>query len=460
VTTVINIPFNCEANTIAYAAAVVIANSDHDPKMRPGLFRFRALPGGLTLGDFAKPFGEAVQQKKAKKAKVLDPDREQLSTFITTMFKHASTGTWVSLRSFYDKDRKAFKIEPHKLNGHFDILIDKACHVAKLAANASEKIVFSTPIATFDKRYWAAEEDLAEGLAISAEIDKRAQEGRAKLEELLGPATVVVESGGEWVDGETGEVLPRLHTHHRLKAAARGDDQLAKLKYARKLATAIVGADTSNVTIVHPIRWPGSWHRKKQPRLCRIVSINPDAEIDLDEALEILKKAAPEVEEPAQTTTPIEGKWADPDLIFAAMEVVPNRGVLDGDEDEWNEWNNTGMAIWLATKGVSRGFEAFDMWSRKSPKYKKEKTKERWQHYFGHPPNKIGAGSIIAWANEAEPGWREVYEEQQEQEMYKSFADAKKAREKESGEQQQEQSTKQKAAKPQQKQVVVEPVDL
>ena len=40
------------------------------------------------------------------------------------------------------------------------------------------------------------------------------------------------------------------------------------------------------------MRWPGSWHRKRTPKLARIVALNEDAEIDLEEALERLREAA------------------------------------------------------------------------------------------------------------------------------------------------------------------------
>ena len=43
------------------------------------------------------------------------------------------------------------------------------------------------------------------------------------------------------------------------------------------------------------MRWPGSWHRKGTPRLCEIVTVNLDAEIDLDAALTALQAAAPPV---------------------------------------------------------------------------------------------------------------------------------------------------------------------
>ena len=50
---------------------------------------------------------------------------------------------------------------------------------------------------------------------------------------------------------------------------------------ARALAAKLVGADPPATSIVHPIRWPGSWHRKKTPRLAKIVALSEDAEIDL-----------------------------------------------------------------------------------------------------------------------------------------------------------------------------------
>ena len=71
---------------------------------------------------------------------------------------------------------------------------------------------------------------------------------------------------------------------------ATGDDR-ARLKEARRLAAWIVGGDASNVPAVHPLRWPGSWHRKAEPRMCEIAHVEPDREIGLDEALAALEAA-------------------------------------------------------------------------------------------------------------------------------------------------------------------------
>jgi hypothetical protein len=101
---------------------------------------------------------------------------------------------------------------------------------------------------------------------------------------------------------------------------------------------------------------------------------------------------------------------ASPELVAAALAVIPNIGV------SWDEWNNIGMATWRATDGDGAGFAAFDAWSQRAVgKYNAHTTAERWAHYFKSPPNQIGAGSLFFRANEASPGWREAYEEPQPQ---------------------------------------------
>jgi hypothetical protein len=101
--------------------------------------------------------------------------------------------------------------------------------------------------------------------------------------------------------------------------------------------------------------------------------------------------------------TPNEDLTADPVLLAAAMAEIPN------DDLPREEWNRIGMACWAAFGGSAEGFAAFDAWARKSKKYHGG-TVERWRHYFKSPPSKLGAGSIIYWANKASPGWREAYD--------------------------------------------------
>jgi hypothetical protein len=229
--------------------------------------------------------------------KEITPDREQIDLFVKSLFRHAKPGGYVSLRAFPDhaNDTKPFRISPVRLTERedsLDFLIGQAYDDAYRAANDPKKIVFCPPIAVFSNPDKAGEADLLEGIALSVECDQRPQESRSRLEELLGEATLVVVSGGKWTDPSTGEIQPKLHLHWRLARAAQGED-LPLLKEARKLAAAIVGADPTNVPAVHPIRWPGSWHRKGEPVMCSIDTAYPDNEIDLVQAFKTLRVAAP-----------------------------------------------------------------------------------------------------------------------------------------------------------------------
>jgi hypothetical protein len=240
----------------------------------------------------AEPAADDTPPKTNGAAHHLEPDREQIATFVRALFKHAAPGAYVSLRSFYDDDStRSFEIQCVAVDNRDDI-IERAYHQAQRAANAKPKIVFCPPTATFSNTKYAGKKDVADGLELSAECDEKPQAARVILEKLLGPATLVIASGGEWLNPETGAPEPKLHLHWLLKKPARGGDR-DFLEEARKLVIKIVGSDPSHAPISHPIRWPGSLHRKGEPKPCRIVAENPEHEIDLSAALAVLKKAAP-----------------------------------------------------------------------------------------------------------------------------------------------------------------------
>ena len=218
-------------------------------------------------------------------------DQEQIGAFADALFRYADVGSFVSLRAFFDDGSERFQIRSHCLTDDTDGLAWAAVPLVNNAARQPRPVVFCPPIATF--RSWQADEaSLVNGLALSVECDKLPAAARAKLEGLLGPATVVVASGGEWTDPETGEIQDKLHLHWRLNEPTRAATDHGFLKEARALATMLVGGDNSNKPVVHPIRWPGSWHRKGTPRLARIEALQTDQELDLQTALERLKDAA------------------------------------------------------------------------------------------------------------------------------------------------------------------------
>jgi RecA-family ATPase len=222
---------------------------------------------------------------------MLEPDRDQLEIFVDAVFRHAGGKGFVAVRSFYETVDKPFRLSAAALSGGLRFLIDVVEDDARRAAQNPVPVVFCPPLAIFSNKDHAREQDLLEGLALSVELDEHPQQACTTLEALLGQATVVVRSGGKWING--GEAAEdKLHAHWRLARPARGGD-LRKLKQARDLAARLVGGDPSNKPVCHPIRWPGSWHRKAEPVLCSIAVLNADTELELDTALTALAAAAP-----------------------------------------------------------------------------------------------------------------------------------------------------------------------
>ncbi len=85
--------------------------------------------------------------------------------------------------------------------------------------------------------------------------------------------------------------------------------------------------------------------------------------------------------------------------IASAFNVILN------DDLPWDEWNSIGMKIYAATDGSEEGYRIFDAWSRKASVYNEEATRARWDHYHRSPPDRVGPGSIIYLAQQAQPGW-------------------------------------------------------
>jgi hypothetical protein len=225
---------------------------------------------------------------------ILEPDHKQLEQFVETLFRHADHGTLISMRAFRDDADGVWNYVEWPLvavDEGPEHIVDAAERFAGKCAAAPYAVVFAPPVATFQTGPQATEAALANGLAITLELDKAPEAARRSLESVLGPATVIVASGGTWADPVTGEIQNKLHCHWRLDKPTRQDIEHDFLKECRRLATRLVGGDASNIPAVHPIRWPGSWHRKGPPRLAEIVCCNPEIEITLATALNKLRSA-------------------------------------------------------------------------------------------------------------------------------------------------------------------------
>lgn len=232
---------------------------------------------------------------------MLEADARELDRFVHALFCYADAGTVVSWRAFPDDADKGFPVfieASHVTEDGLDHLVEAATFYATKAAQHPTPAVFCPPIATFSSATRAREIDLANGLALSVECDAQPERARQLLERLLGPATVVVASGGVWIDPESQASHDKLHLHWRLSEPTSDTEAHAQLKRARILATRLAGGDATNTPAVHPIRWPGSWHRKASPRLAHIVAIDAGRELELGDALEQLAAAVLNLPEP------------------------------------------------------------------------------------------------------------------------------------------------------------------
>ena len=350
--------------------------------------------------------------------KLLKPEADQLGRYVRAVFKYALPGGIISLRAFpQNKPGPAIFIRPFEVEGEgFGSIITGAITAASDAAKAVA--VFSPPVATFKDHRKASVANLAEGLVLSVECDAYPQEALLILKRILGAPTLIVESGGVWLNPNNGVVENKLHLYWRLSTPARDNEGFAKLKEALKIATGLVGADTSNTTIVHPLRWPGSWHLKAEPRLCHIVS-ETDQEIDLDEALKLLRAAAPadlvqnaarEARQHRNPSRPRDNKWSlesvDLEGIADAMRFIPNDSNTPDQTKrvEWPHWKAMGLRIYAATGGSEEGFRIFSEWSKTGKKYNEANTIEAWEEIKRSPPGYTGAGAIFNLAKTH--GWR------------------------------------------------------
>jgi hypothetical protein len=341
-----------------------------------------------------------------------EPDNQALGRFVA-LFKHAKREGFISLRAFRDdKDGEPPLFSEPITLGDLQFLKVVSERVRQ-AANWHYPVVFCPPVVTLRTAKGAKVDDVLEGVALSVDCDKAPSAALAFLQKILGEPTVVVASGGEWINDKTGEVERKVHIHWRLKTPTATPAEHKWLREARALATRLVGGDATAIALVHPLRWPGSWHRKSTPRLAEI-AFESDNEIDLGDALALLRDAAGLHLANSERARPGASSHNDPfgfgprkleadnhEDVASALRVIPN-------EDLHRErWNYIGMATWAATDGSEVGLKAFTEWSAKSSKHTPDRgtPRARWEHYRKSPPNKVGFGTLVYLARQADPNW-------------------------------------------------------
>jgi putative DNA primase/helicase len=333
---------------------------------------------------------------------VLNPNAGMLKAFLNAMFEHADAETFISLRAFRDDAKDAPPLFTDSVMIGDPTVVDRIIAAAASAAAAEKPCVFCPPVATFKTNNGARLEDLAEGVALSVDLDNAPDAGLAKLKGLLGKPTIVAVSGGTWHNPTTGREERKLHVHYRLAVPARSAEEHARLREARELAAEYAGGDRSNVAIVHPIRWPGSWHRKNpgQPRLAAVLEYEQDVEIDLDAALAKLREACPR----KQTAKPNGNGRGQAQVSIVPLEDVEAALAVIPPTEEYRQWVDIGMAVYAASGGSDEGFAAWDAWSRKAKNY--GGTERKWESLHRNPPHSITFGTLYHHATQADSTWR------------------------------------------------------
>jgi hypothetical protein len=341
--------------------------------------------------------GEELEQE----ATPLEPERKHIELYFSAMFRHAGTQGWVSVRAFYH-DNTPFqkRLWPCALSGGLKAVIDHACDIALRAALDPNPVVVCPPLAIFDNRDRAREQDLIAGLALSVELDQWPRKALEFLIELLGPCTCVVRSGGTWTDPQTGEVEDKLHAHWRWAPHVASKEALARQKEARRLAAAIVGGDPTNVPAVHPIRLPGSIHRKSEPRLCTIEVLDAEAEIDLDEALSKLKAKAVELKVEAKgngATNSYEDYASQQSNGAGQLAYIAN--IIAGKD---LHVSIVGLAAYFVCSGMGGGAATNAIRALMEHSAAQHETPGRWQNRYNDIPRAVSSAEAKFAADRAQ----------------------------------------------------------
>jgi KaiC/GvpD/RAD55 family RecA-like ATPase len=337
----------------------------------------------------------------------LNGDDAEIKKFLRLIFKNCPVEGYVALRAFAQEDanKPPVKSEWRKFDASLPIY---ATEMATIVAHfvQEERAVFCPPVCLFRDSSNAKESNVLYGPVISVELDARPAESRRTLTDLLGEPTCVVASGGTWTDQTTGEVQDKLHIHWRLDKPATGPN-LMKLKQVRKYAADIVAADPTCVPVNHPLRWPGSWHTKGEPRLCRVIEENADAQVNLYEAAHILTQAATELgvadfsEEIDTEGFKTKEPWTRDALMAAAERIEnpdrPTRG------EEWDYLSKIAMAFYDASHASYDGLEALQIVSKKHSRHDPEYTEGKWEHLKRSPPTRTSAGTLVREARVTDP---------------------------------------------------------
>jgi hypothetical protein len=203
----------------------------------------------------------------------LSPDEESAREFFAALFAFP----------FEADERVHFRAVPEPrdsraaINRHYALDADFPARLARFLAGCARgrRAAFFLP--GLVKGHGTGKRDVAMLPALLADFDAGDPAANlAAAEAHLGPATLVVESGGV-IEGRA-----KLHAYWCLTAPARGDD-IERLCALRASLAARFGGDPAFKQAAQVIRAPGSIHFKAGARRVTLKIIRPEARYDLAE---------------------------------------------------------------------------------------------------------------------------------------------------------------------------------
>lgn len=351
----------------------------------------------------ALSFRQQQAARQAAKAATLTPsalaaDAGQIRRFVGSVFMRCVDKNGkpiagrIALRAFTNAKGNTPVLTEWEPLGSSPIARATAAATMLARRPAAQAAVFAPPVCVFTGQNKASEKDVLAGPVIAVDLDGDPEAGRRAAEAALGPPTLVVASGGVWTAPDGGE-HDKLHLYWRLRQPAVLNEEKALLRAVRQRIAEIAGGDPTAAALCHPMRWPGSWHTKGTPRLCRIVDGDDSQEVDLQEVAAALRldggnKSAAIGDRAADGSFTTKSEWTAAQLLDVAAR-LPN------DDLDWKAWNDVGMAFYDASHGSADGLEAFLLFCDKSLKHDEAAAEARWSHFRTSPPDRISGSWLI-----------------------------------------------------------------
>lgn len=347
------------------------------------------------MGSAAAP---RISQSGDLVATEISADSGEIRRFVHSLFKRCVDGNGrpiggrIALRAFTNEKGNVPALTTWEPLSGSPVM--RATEAATRVARRSkdQAAVFAPPVCIFNEDGRAREVDVLAAPAIVADLDADPANGLTALRNVLGPPTVVVASGGVWV-GPDGTKHDKLHVYWRLARPAVSAEEKALLRSVRSKIAKICGGDPSASALSHPMRWPGSWHTKGEPRLCAIRECDDDREIDLHEAAALVDAKAGA--DPAPQSVEADDRAFRTAKPWSRNQLMDVADRLPNPDLDWDTWNTIGLAFFDASHGSEDGAEAFASFSDKSSKHDEEGVYDRWAHYKNSPPDRISGAWLI-----------------------------------------------------------------